>query len=241
LASWRGEQTQALAFSEHARAILPQVDDPNLVSDVMMTDGVLASQRGDLDYARAAIEDAVRVAREHKFVQNVSAGLVNLGDIAIEQGRLDEGRALLEEAVACDPTSPDVVALINLAEIAGLQGRHGDAASVGQAALATALDHGDQLRAVWAVFHIAWAFAELGEVERSGRLIGASLAFIENAGFARSRSDVLCEKAVLDALRRRLAADAVHTLVQQGRDMPVEEALSEALADNPSVKKTRAR
>jgi predicted ATPase/DNA-binding SARP family transcriptional activator len=241
LASWRGEQTQALAFSEQAQAILPQVGDPNLVSDVMMTDGVLASQRGDLDHARAAIEDAVRVAREHKFVQNLSAGLVNLGDIAIEQGRLDEGRALLEEAIACDPASPDVVALINLAEIAALQGRYGDAASIGQAALAIALDHGDQLRAVWAAFHIAWAFAELGELERSGRLIGASLGFIENAGFARSRSDVLCEKAVLDALRRRLAADAVHTLVQHGRDMPVEEALSEALADNPSVKKTRAR
>ena len=240
LAWWRGEQKQALAFFEQARAILPQVGDPNIVFDVMMTDGLLAGQRGDTDHARAAIEDAARFAREHNL-PDLSNALVDLGDIAIEQGRLDEARALLEEAVACweDATSsPDVVALINLSEIAALQGRYRDATSVGRAALATALDHGDQLRAVWATFHIAWALAELGELERSGRLIGASLAFLQNAGFARSRSDLLCEKGVLDALHRRLAPNAIHALVQQGRDMPLEEALSEALAENPQLSAT---
>jgi predicted ATPase len=237
LALWRGEQKQALAFSEQARAILPRVGDPNIVFDVMMTDGILASQRGDLDYARAAIEDVARLAREHNL-PDLSAALVNLGDIAIEQGRLDEGRALLEEAVACSegPTSrAALVALINLAEIAALQGRYRDAASVGRTALATALDHGDQLRAVWATFHISWALAELVELDRSGRLIGAATAFLENAGFARSRSDLLCEKAVVDALHRRLSADAVHTLVQQGRDTPLEEALNEALTERPQL------
>jgi ATP/maltotriose-dependent transcriptional regulator MalT len=199
----------------------------------MMTNGILAVQRGDLDYARAAMEDVARLAREHNNLLDLSRALINVGDIAIEQGRLDEGRALLEEAVDCsDPgSSPACVALINLSEIAALQGRYHDAASLGRTALATALDHGDQLRAVWAVFHIAWALAELGELERSGRLIGAATAFLQNAGFARSRSDLLCEKGVLDALHRRLAADAVHTLVQQGRDTPLEEALGDALEE----------
>ena len=234
LALWRGEQQQALAFSEQARAILPQVGDPNVICDVMMTDGVLAIQRGDLDYARAAIEDVARLAREHNL-PDLSYALVNLGDIAIEQGRLEEGHALLEEAIACsDPeAAPD--ALINLSEIAALQGRYRDAASLGRTALATALDHGDQIRAVWAAFPIAWALAELGELERSGRLIGAVTAFLQTAGFARDRSDLWCEKAVLDALHGRLAPDAVHTLVQQGRGMPVEEALSEALIESPQL------
>ena len=232
LASWRGEQTQALAFSEQARAILPQIGDPIVVCDVMMTDGFVASQRGDVDYARAAFEDVVRFAREHNLRFPLSQALVNLGDIAIEQGRLDEGRALLEEVL---DRSEDLVALINLAEIAALQGRHRDAASIGRTALAAALDHGDQFSAVCATFHIAWALAELGELERSGRLIGAATAFIENAGVARSRSDLLCEKGVLDALHRRLAADAVDILVQQGRDTPVAEALSEALTESPQL------
>jgi predicted ATPase/DNA-binding SARP family transcriptional activator len=237
LAWWRGEQKQALALFEQARAILPQVGDPYVVFYVMMSDGHLASQRGDLGHAWAATGDAVRFAREHNL-RTLSSALVDLGDIAIEQGRLDEARALLEEAVACpeDPTSPaDVVALINLSEIAALQGRHRDAASLGRTALAVALDHGDQLRAVWAVFHISWPLAELGELQRSGRLIGAATAFLENAGFARTRSDLLCEKAVLDALNKRLATDAVHTLVQQGRDTPLEKALSEALNESPQL------
>jgi ATP/maltotriose-dependent transcriptional regulator MalT len=159
--------------------------------------------------------------------------LVNLGDIAIEQGRLDEGRALLEEAVDCSDagSSPAGVALINLSEIASLQGRCRDAASLGRRALAVALDHGDQLRAVWAVFQIAWALAELGELERAGRLIGATTAFLQNAGFARTRSDLLCENGVLDVLHRRLPGAAVHALVQQGRDTPLEKALGDALED----------
>ena len=66
----------------------------------MMTDGILASQRGDLDHARAAMEDVTRLAREHNL-PDLSCALVNLGDIAIEQGRLDEARALLEEAIDC--------------------------------------------------------------------------------------------------------------------------------------------
>ena len=237
LALWRGEQKPALAFSEQARAILPQVGDPQFVCDVMMTDGILAIQRGDLDYARAAMEDVSRLAREHNL-PDLSGALVNLGDIAIEQGRLDDGRALLEEALDCSEgatSNAALVALINLSEIASLQGRYRDAASLGRAALATALDHGDQLRAVWATFQIAWALAEVGELERAGRLIGAATTFLQNAGFARSRSDSLCEKAVLDALNKRLAADAVHTLVQQGRDTPLEEALSEALTESPQL------
>jgi hypothetical protein len=81
------------------------------------------------------------------------------------------------------------------------------------------------------MFHIAWALAELGELERPGRLIGAATAFLQNAGFARSRADLLCEKAVLDALHMRLAADAVHILVQQGRDTPLDEALGDAIRE----------
>jgi non-specific serine/threonine protein kinase len=237
LASWRGEQTQALALSKEALAMLPEVEDPNIVCDVTMTDGLLAIYRGDINYARSAIEDALRLAREHNL-PNLSRALVNLGDIAIEQGRLDEARTLLEEAVASSEdltASADVVALINLAEIASLQGRHGDAASVGRTALVAALDSADQLRAVWAAFHIAWSLAELGELERSGRLIGAATAFLQNAGFARSRSDLLCEKGVLDALHRKLPDDAVQTLVQHGRDMPLEEALGEALTESPQL------
>ncbi|MGP0033288.1 MAG: BTAD domain-containing putative transcriptional regulator [Solirubrobacteraceae bacterium] len=234
LASLRGEQKQALAFSEQALAILPQVGDPNFVCDVMMTDGILASQRGDLDHARAAMEDVARFAREHNLLLDLSGALVNLGDIAIEQGRLDEGRALLEEALASSEggrSTTRSVALVNLAEIAALQGRYRDAASIGRTALAVALDHGDQLRAVWATFPISWALVELGELERAERLIGAATTFLQNAGFARSRSDLLCEEAVLDVLHRRLPADAVHMLVQQGRDTPLEEVLADALED----------
>jgi ATP/maltotriose-dependent transcriptional regulator MalT len=233
LAWRRGDEEQAQAFFQQAAAILPHVDDPNIICDVMMSRGVLAYQRGEIEGARAAIEDAARFARERNLPE-LPVALVDLSDLAIEQGRLDEGRALCEEALACSegPTSHTArVALINLSEIAALQGRYGDALSLGRTALAAALDHGDHTDAVWAAFPIAWPLAEFGELERSGRLLGAATAFLEEAGFARTRTDLLGEKAVLDALHERLPADAVHTLLQQGRDTPLERALGDALED----------
>jgi predicted ATPase len=230
LAWRRGDEEQALAFFEQAAAILPDVDDPNIICDVMTTRGVLEYQRGDIESARAAFEDVARFARERNL-DGLQDALVDLSDLAIEQGRLDEGRGLCEEALACSESSTSHtarVALINLSEIAALQGRYADALSLGRTALAAALDHGDQTEAVYAAFEIAWPLAELGELERSGRLIGAATAFLEDAGFARTRSDLLCEKAVLDALHSRLPADAVHTLIQQGRDTPLEQALGDA-------------
>jgi predicted ATPase len=230
LAWRRGDEEEALAFFEQAAAILPHVDDPNIVCEVMMSRGMLAYQRGDIECARAAVEDAVRFARDRNLSE-LPVALANLSELAIEQGRLDEGRELCEEAIACsDPptSSPARVALINLSEIAALQGRYSDALSLGRSALGAALEHGDQYHAVYAAFEIAWPLAELGELERSAQLIGASTAFLEEAGFARTRSDLLCEKAVLAALHRRLPADAVHALLQQGRDTPLERALGDA-------------
>jgi ATP/maltotriose-dependent transcriptional regulator MalT len=237
LARRRGDDKQALAFFEQALAILPQVDDPNIICDVMTSRGILAGQRGDLDQARTSIEDVARFAREHNLAE-LPFALVNLGDIAIEQGKLDDAHALLEEALDCSegPTSTaGCIALINLSQIAGLQGRYQDAARLGRSALAAALGRGDQLRAVWAAFHISWPLAELGELERAGRLIGAATAFLQDAGHARTRSDLLCEKAVLDALHKHLPAEAVHRLIQQGRDTPLDEALNEALTESPQL------
>ena len=243
LAWRRGDEEQALGLFEQAAAILPHVDDPNIICDVMMSRGVLAHQRGEIECARAAIEDVARLARERNLPE-LPYALVNLGELAIEQGRLDEGRALCEEAVAYSeaPTlNPARVALINLSEIAALQGRYGDALRLGQSALAAALDHGDQTHAVWAAFHIAWPLAELGELERSARLIGAATTFLEQAGFARTRSDLLCEKAVLDALHTRMPADAIDTLLQQGRDTSLERALGEALRELAVERADRGR
>lgn len=66
-------------------------------------------------------------------------------------------RALLEEALARSEdttSSPDSVALMNLSEIAALERRYVGAAGIGRMSLAAALDHGDQLTAVSAVFRV---------------------------------------------------------------------------------------
>jgi non-specific serine/threonine protein kinase len=235
LAWLRREREQAGALSEQALALSPQVDDPAIVCEALMRRGLLAGEGGDLSDARAAMQDVADFAREHN-TRHLPVALSNLGEIAIEEGSLDDARALLEEALTLShdlfpPARP--MALINLAEIANLQGRYNDGASLGRTALADALSREDKPIAAGAALEMSWSLAELGDLERAARLLGAATAFLEKAGFARQRSDLQCEESVLSILHERLDADAVSAVVQRGREVGLEETLADALEQTP--------
>jgi predicted ATPase/DNA-binding SARP family transcriptional activator len=238
LAWLRQEHEQALAFSEQALALSPQVDDPAIVCEALMRRGLLAGEGGDLSDARAAMQDVADFARRHN-TRHLPVALSNLAEIAVEEGSLDEARALCEEAITLSdclfpPARP--MALISLAEIANLQGRFNDGASLGRTAVADALSREDKPIAAWAALEMSWALAELGDLERAARLLGAAAGFLEKAGFARQPSDLQAEKSVLWILHQRLDADAANAMVQRGRDVGLEETLADALGQMPPAR-----
>jgi hypothetical protein len=120
--------------------------------------------------------------------------------------------------------SADHVALINLAHVANLQRRHGDAADLGRKAFRAAIDRGDRVSVAAAAKQIAWPLAEKGQLERSGWLLGAAIAFTDNAKVTRQRTDVISEQAASNALGDQLNEQTVQALLLHGRTMSLEEA-----------------
>ena len=223
----RGEYTHAAALCERALAIYRDLGHPDQMCREMMMRGRIAAEQGDFEGCRAALEEAIQFAREHDVHGVLSAALINLGDLAIEEGRLEEAQALCEESIALDTqrgAPAEHVALINLAHVANLQGRHSDAADLGHKAFKAAIDSRDRVSAAAAAKQIAWPLAEQGQLEKSGWLLGAAIAFTDNAEVTKQRTDVISEQAAFNALRDQLDEQSVQALLLQGRTMSLEHA-----------------
>ena len=172
---------------------------PSLAAKVLIASRSLAWQRGDSEQS-----------------------------VVLAMGSLDDARNLCEEALArCGgPASRcGAVAVVNLSHIANRQGRHRDASRLIREALPAALDRGDQPIAAVAASPLAWSHAELGEPERSARLLGVAAGFFERTGVARQWADQECDERATALLRARLAADTLNALLEEGRTMSLEEAL----------------
>ena len=214
--AWQGGQAE-LAMELAARALVMWRELGNLEGQcmAMMFRDTEALERGDFASSRAILADVVAFAREHKL-RVLSAVLVNLADIAIAEGDLDAARELCDEALATSagPESPDgTVALINLSEIANTEGLARDGAAFAQQAVVGAWNRGDVLSAVWGTIVTAWSLAELGELERAGRLLGAANGFLSDAGANRQRTELVSEEHVLRALSARLDDQQIQALL----------------------------
>lgn len=234
LAFLRGEHDSAVLIYDEALAICRELGEPEGISGALVRRARSAFARGDLVTARAAFEEAILYARKHSLPHHLGPALMSLGDLAIVQGDLDEARALCEESltVADDPgTNIDTsTALLNLTHIANAQRRHGDAATLGRRAVTVALSEEDSLTAAAAVMEIAWALADRGQHERSARLLGAGIRFLENAGVELQPTDVECEERTREILGAKLDAHFVQALFEEGRDTSLEEAVHDALS-----------
>ena len=220
---------------EQALAIYRELGDPEGICSGLSGRNMFAADRGDVAGARAALEEAILYARANDVPGFLPTALNNLGDVAIEEGNLDEASALCEEGLSVAKslaTTGDIpVLLINLTHIANLQGRHSDAAKLGRKTLKAALDDEDLRTAAGAVMEIAWPLARQGQPERAGRLLGSAKAFYEKAGMSLERTEKVCERRTHEILRRQFEAHAVRALLDEGRMMPLEDAVLDALGE----------
>jgi predicted ATPase/DNA-binding SARP family transcriptional activator len=232
LARHRGEYVEAAALGERALAVWQELGDPDGVAHELVSLGTIAVLRDDSVGGRAVLEHAIQYVRERALTDALPRALNNLADLAMYEGALAEARPLCEECLAVsEPASLSAgIALINLAHIATLDGRRAEAISLAGEAVKAAFARGDRLTAAWAAIEIAWPLAEQGELRQSARLLGAGLAFLEAAGADREWTDAVCEAAVRKILNDNLNPETVQAYLDEGRSLPLEHALFDALA-----------
>jgi predicted ATPase/DNA-binding SARP family transcriptional activator len=235
VARGRGERSAGADFCEQALAIYRELGDPEGICSGLSGRNMFAADGGDLVGARAALEEAIRYARANDVPGFLPTALNNLGDVAIEEGNLDEAWALCEEglivAETLAATADASILLINLTHIANLQGHVSDAVRLGRKTLKAALDDEDLRTAAGAVMEIAWPLARQGQLERAGRLLGSAMRFYEDSGVTLERTERVCERRTREILCGQFDAHAVRALLAEGRVMPLEDAVRDALGE----------
>ena len=233
LAWHRGHHADGAVLAQRALALWREAGDLDAIGRETIAIGTAACEDGDLARGRAAYEQAIKFAREHALPADVLANaLIDLGDVEMVEGDLTAARLHCEEGLAlvARESGNASVALLNLCHIAMLEGRPADAAEPGRSALESAIRSGAALTIAWACIEFAWPLAALGEPGPSARLLGSALEFLDRAGAQRQLLVEECEAEVQAILHDRLDRQTVQTLLQEGRETPLDTAARDALS-----------
>jgi predicted ATPase len=234
----RGEHAAGAAFCEQALVMYRELEDHDGIMWSLNSRSAFASERGDFAGARSALEEQIVHARVHNRPGWVPGVLCNLADVAILEGNLDEARAFCEKGLALveslGKTRVKAYLLVNLADVANRRGRHSNAARCGHEALTASIDHEDLFIAAAAMMQIGWSLAVEGEPEQAARFLGTALGFNEDAGATLQQTDRVCQQRTYEILSAQFDEPTLRTLLDEGRKVPVQDAIADAL-DEASI------
>jgi tetratricopeptide (TPR) repeat protein len=94
----RGHTEPAVPFFERSYALATQVGDSMTVSYAARHLGFAFAEAGEVDAARAKLEESLRLRRELDFGPGIAAALLSLAELAHRTGDQTQARALLEQA-----------------------------------------------------------------------------------------------------------------------------------------------
>jgi tetratricopeptide (TPR) repeat protein len=235
MAAWLGQYDEGFAHAERGLAAARETGDMALVGGALVNFGVLWEVSGDCRKSEAAYQDAVAVLRtlpDH-FLFGIALG--ELGDRQLVCGDLDEGIRLIEEAIEQDRKVgyrfAMAIALGQLAHAHRLQGELDLARKYFGESVAVANELGDGRRILGAFIGLAGVALDEGDPERAARLIGATEKARETRGVARVIAHPLHNARIIAAIREQLGDEAYEALVAEGRAIPYEQLLAEALAE----------
>ncbi len=213
--------------------------DPLLATQSLVGLGLVAAAEEDYDRAIAHYEDALALSAsiEDSRAAMVLAGsaLANLGVAARYQGRLAMAVTAHEAALAKQRDAGNVrgeaLCLLDLGELARVQGDFVRALAHGRAALRLAWDHGELHPVVWAIKFVAGTAVLVDRAAAATRLLAAGERLSKQTGFGwwspASRATFDQEVA---AARTALGERTFAAAWEAGWALKLEQAVAEALA-----------
>jgi non-specific serine/threonine protein kinase len=199
-----------------------------------------ARSRGDRDAAIAQAEEALSLFRALPSQRWLAASVRRLGIERLGRGEYASAKALFEESLDAFRQIGDApgiaMALFHLASTARGQGDLVRAASF----MREALVREDALDRRWMIAQNLTGLADValarGQTTFAVRLLGAAEALAEAIGFSPYAWMRDAHEHVVATARRELSVDAIAVAWQEGRELPLQAAIDEAL----SLAETRA-
>jgi tetratricopeptide (TPR) repeat protein len=191
--------------------------------------GIVHRHLGEIDAARALLEQSIAISRQLGNTMRLGAALANLGQLESAEGRFDQATAALSEALALDEKNGDLFGVAidkhSLVLVSLRNGRPGEARGLLHETLGYVESSGDTSLLVNTLELAAAIAARMEDVLLAARLAGAADALRQESGMLISEP----EAAMLDeyfAPARGTAGDrAWHAGLAAGRALSQQEAI----------------
>jgi predicted ATPase/class 3 adenylate cyclase len=244
LAHWQQDLQGAERLLEAGLALARAAGDrrPMLDTDVLALHecGLLAYWRGDLDQAETHLGACLALAQERADPFGISIALSDLAGVALYRGDRDLAAERYQQALAMFRQSGNQfglgVTLGNLGEIALQRDDPARARMLFEEALAIWQARKNSLRIAETSESLAiLAAGAIGRSQRAARLFGAAAAIREavNVPLPASYEQHMVQEAVA-AAKAALGEEAWASAFAAGKALSVEEAVAEALDDEPT-------
>ena len=227
-----GDDLTVALCKEESLATYRELGDQWGIATELSELGQLALRQGDYDTARTQLEEAVtleQVAGDRWFAAH---SIRSLGDIAWHQGDLARAQALYNESLALYRELGDTLrasaALRNLGHIARDQGDYGEAAILFRRSLRLVHDLGNEQTVALCLAALAGVAALQGRHERAARLFGAADALREASRGLQPAPDLAASERGQTVARAALGEAAFARAWDEGRALPVAEAVAYA-------------
>jgi ATP/maltotriose-dependent transcriptional regulator MalT len=237
LAWGEGDNERAEAALEEGERLAREAGDPEVLARALLARGYVANNRGEPERAGSAVTESGRLYRD--VGDPWGAGLAVMGGvhIALAEGDPAQAERLLAEAEALLRAAGAPwglgAALSMRALLALLRGDDVAAVSLLRECIRLSRTLADTASLGVELANLAGALAMLGWGERSARLFGAAEALRERAGLEiRFAPWQELHGRHLAALRERLDADSLAAAWAEGRALPPDRAVAEALDES---------
>ncbi len=228
-----GDFARAGRFAQEGVALGRMVGPPIALTASLNVLTTLAARAGDFDRARGYCDQSVAVAHAAGDARLEAIALFILAEGFLHGGRYADARDVGGRAQGLARTVGDTEVIAVILARLGITAAHErrlDEASdhlVEAVELARAL--GFPETAAWCCEGLALVAAELGDVVRAARLLGAGESLRRAGGGVVQPAEAAAREAALTAINLALPAEQVHAALEAGRGLSLDDAVTEAI------------
>jgi predicted ATPase len=187
---------------------------------------------GDLQLARTAVAESTRLARALGSDWALARSVLSQGQLAAASGQPDEARSYLGEAMRLFSKSQDEyhanMARTGLAHLERGQGNYTNALRLYQESILVWQHWGLQAAVAQDLECMAWIAAVQGNLEHAVRLAGAANKLRQQTGTQPAPQEQREFDESLETVRSQLPAALYHSLLAEGQEMTMSEAITYA-------------
>lgn len=227
-----GHFKEASAALERGLSIAQQREARPDVAAIQFEMGVLAETQGDFDLALSIFDENLSLRRELDSGRGVAACLEHLGNLAWRTGDFEGAHSMLQESLSIRRDLGHRLGIASslqgLGDLARAKGEWERAAARYREAVRIRSDVRHRLGLVQCLERLAICAARRGDKERPAKLFGAAAAFRDVISAVLPPAERESVETEIASVRFALGLEAFEGAWQEGREMPLEEAIEVA-------------